>query len=293
MSRVGVQFEQERSTPQLAITYGGGDSTLLADLLPFVGYVEVSPDTMVRREGDQTFLCPEKLDELKSIGGRAELLVHGEGVSIGSYDGLSDRYLRLLDQLLTEVDISWHSEHLAAATADGTMLALRKTPRLLDRIANRVSQIQQLYPLSFLLESVVDVRPDRDDEYSEAGFLNALARYTGCGLILNLSHLEAAAKQGFPMKEFLDELDLSTVREVHIAAGCECHSFLVDVHSARIRRTTADLLRKLLARPHGIEAITLNYSCETISAVGPIAIVNELRAFQSTLCAGQAMCQVA
>src|SRR5580700_4635839 len=116
------------TSPALATTYEGGDVVLLERLLERARYIEITPDTIARHTADGCELDPEALAELESIGGRARLLVHGVGLSIGSYEGCSEAYLRLVDELFSRFDIAWHSEHLAYTTVGGenlgTMLAM-------------------------------------------------------------------------------------------------------------------------------------------------------------------------
>src|SRR5256885_6489417 len=87
------------------------------------------------------------------------LLIHGVGLSIGSYDGYASEYIDLLDQLFSELKIKWHSEHLAYTKVNGenvgTMLTLPKTDEAVDMICRRVDSIQNKYKVPFLLENVI------------------------------------------------------------------------------------------------------------------------------------------
>jgi uncharacterized protein (UPF0276 family) len=276
------------AAPGLAFTYEGHHPALLERVLPLVEYVEITPDTIAEvRQGAQR-LNPETLAELQGIGGAAQVIAHGVGLSIGSHDGPSEAYLRLLDELLERVEMAWHSEHLGYTTVDGqhlgTMLPVPRTEEALDLVCGRVTAIQERYGLPFLLENVVGVLPDYGGDYSEAGFLNALCGRTGCGLILDVYNLECDARnQGLDLEAFLAELDLSHVRELHLACGSEHRGVLMDVHSRLPRESTVELARRCLADAPGVRAVTFELLTEFVPVLGYDAIVNGLAGLRQRL----------
>jgi uncharacterized protein (UPF0276 family) len=194
----------------------------------------------------------------------------------------------MLDALLTCVPVRWHSEHLGYVRVDGehigTMLALPKTAQVLDLMCERVLDMQRRYPLPFLLENVAHVLPDYPGDYSEAGFLNELARRTGCGLILDVYNLECDAhNHGFPIDEFLQELDLSHVRELHLAGGVIHRGFRLDVHSRPTEDSTIALARRVLKQAPAVEAVTYELLAEATEKLGPEAIGQELERLNQAL----------
>jgi uncharacterized protein (UPF0276 family) len=187
-----------------------------------------------------------------------------------------------LDELLDQVDVAWHSEHLGYTKVDGQhlgiMLAMAKTAEALDVVCKRVDTIQSRYKLPFLLENIVHVIPDAPGDYSEAGFLNALAERTGCGLILDAYNLECDAhNHGFDIPAFLDELDASHVRELHVACGVEDNGFLLDVHSRVAKPSTLDLAQRVVRKAGGrAQVVTYEFMPEAIAGLGHDAIVDQL-----------------
>ena len=231
MIATAQQTENQRDTRvSIGVTYEGRDPALLERMLPLVDYIEVTPETIAEIDGSHVSLSKEVMAELRNVSKSVKIIVHGVGLSIGSHDGWSPTYFQLLDALLEQIDIPWHSEHLAYTKVDGEhlgiMLALPKTEEVLDLISERVIAIQQRYQIPFLLENVVHVIPDYPGSYSDAGFLNALTERTGCGLILDAYNLECDAhNHGFDIPAFLSELDAPRVRELHVARGVEDTAF--------------------------------------------------------------------
>jgi uncharacterized protein (UPF0276 family) len=273
----------------IGATYEGRDRALLERMLPFVDYLEVTLETMAEVHGGKVSLNREILDELKELGNAVKIIVHGVGLSIGSHDGCSPTYLRLLDEFLEHIEVAWHSEHLGYTKVDGEhlgiMLAIPKTGQALDMICERVQMIQERYPLPFLLENIVHVLPDYPGDYSDAGFLNALAERTGCGLILDVYNLECDAhNQGFDIGGFLDELNLAHVREMHLACGVEHNGFLLDVHSQLTRTSTVRLAQQVLENaPDGERVVVYEFMPEAVAGLGRDAIAGELARLRAEL----------
>ena len=273
--------ERIRSPLALCTTYEGHDSAYLERVLPYVDYIEVTPDTMAEYKGDEVRFHAPSLADLKAVGSRANFIVHGVGLSIGSYEGYSQQYIQLLDTLFEQIDVTWHSEHLAYTTVDGehlgTMLALPKTERALDMLCERIDALQERYKLPFLIENVVHLLPDFPGDYSEAGFLNVLTARTGCGLLLDVYNLECDAQNNaFDIDTFLGELHLQHVRELHLACGTELHGFLVDVHTRTTRDSTIALAQRILQMAPNVEVVTYELLHQAIPVLGYDVIVNEL-----------------
>ncbi len=276
-----ASFVENHQRPALATSYQGGEPALLESILPLVDYIEVTPDTIAELTDNGTHPNPNTLAELKDIGQAARLIAHGVGLSIGSHDGYSEEYLALLDQLFSQFDIAWHSEHLAYTTVDGeglgTMLALPRTKEMLDVVCERVHRVQERYRVPFLLENVVHILPDYGGEYSDAAFLNQIAANTGCGLILDVYNLECDAfNYGFDVAAFMNELNLAHVREIHLAGGVRHRGFQLDVHSRATADSTLRLADSVCERAPHIRAVTYEFLREAIPHLGHANICAEL-----------------
>lgn len=276
---------QDKAPPSVAlgVTYEGRDPALLEKMLPHVDYLEVTPETIAEVKGDKIGLSPEVMSELKNIGKAVKFIAHGVTLSIGSHEGWNPNYLYLLDAFLEQIDVAWHSEHLGYTKVDGEhlgiMLAMPKTEQALDLVCERVCRIQERYGFPFLLENIVHVIPDFPGDYSEAGFLNAITERTGCGLILDVYNLECDAhNHGLNIPEFLDELNPTNVRELHVACGVEHNGFLLDVHSQLTRNSTVELAQHALKKvTRNAEVVVYEFMPEAVPGLGHDAIAEELR----------------
>jgi len=270
-----------RGSTALATTYGGGDADLLERVVPLVDIIEVAPDAITVFDGDRWRLDAEVVAALRDVSADVRIVAHGFALSIGSASGRNADYLGVLDELFAAVDIAWHSEHLGFTHVDGedlrTMVAVPRTEEALDIVAPRVATLQQRYGVPFLLENIADLLPDPGGEYSHAGFLNELAHRTGCGVLLDLYNLECDAhNHGRDVASFIGELDLSAVREVHVACGVEYRGFLLDVHSRPTRPSTVALAADVVDRAPHLAAVTYELLAQAVPVLGSEGVAAEL-----------------
>lgn len=270
----------------IGVSYEGRDPALLERMLPHLDLIEVTPETIAEVQGDEIVLSPAIVSELKNARGQVRVAVHGVSLSIGSHDGWQPTYLRLLEDLMEQVDVEWHSEHLGYTRVDGEhlgiMLAMPRTEQALDLVCERVQVLQRRFGLPFLLENIVHVLPAAPSGYSAAGFLNALVARTGCGLLLDAYNLECDAhNHGLDIEGFVAQLDLSAVREMHVACGVLHNGFLLDVHSRLARPCTLDLAQRVLdAGAKNVQALVYEFMPEAVPGLGHDAIAQQLRSLR-------------
>lgn len=266
----------------MGVSYEGRDPALLEHMLPHVDYIEVTPETISEVHGDEIVLSADILAELKNIDKEVQIIVHGVSLSIGSHDGWAPTYLRLLDDLMEQVDVAWHSEHLGYTRVDGEhlgiMLAMPRSEQALDVVSERVGLIQRRYGIPFLLENIVHVIPDCPGAYTDAGFLNAITDRTGCGLILDIYNLECDEhNHGLNIPAFLGELNGDAVRELHVACGVVHNGFMLDVHSRLTRPRTAELAHDAIRDvATNAQVVVYEFMPEAVPGLGHAAIGEEL-----------------
>src|SRR5436190_17283870 len=116
------------------------------------------------------------------------LSVHGVGLSIGGAGPLDRDHLARLKLLLARYQPAMFSEHLAWSTHDGVflndLLPLPYNRRTLERVASHIDQVQDTLGVRMLLENPSTYVEFESSDILEVEFLRAIARRTGCGLLL-------------------------------------------------------------------------------------------------------------
>jgi uncharacterized protein (UPF0276 family) len=274
--------------PVLSYTYDSNDPKLLQTVLPYIGAIETTADTISLMLNDEVILNAEIVAQLKEEAQSKKILVHGVGLSIGSYNGYSQAYIALMDELYQEVPLYWHSEHLGYTTVNGeninVMLPINRNEECLSMICDRVEKIQKRYPIPFLLENIAHLLPDYNSTYSEAGFLNAIIRNTGCGLILDIYNIACDVHNfGFKIDEFLAELNLDAVKEIHLANGSIYKGKMMDIHSRAVSDEVLEKTKEILPSLKNLEVVTYELMPEAVPSMGYENIEKELIRIKSRL----------
>lgn len=267
-----------------ASTIDAYDAEYAARILPLVDLIEITPDRWALQRGPGEAGIPQQhLDFLAALGARRPISLHGVGLSIGSHDRWSQAYVGRLRQLFEVLPVRWHSEHLAYCEVDGEplgmMIELPRTRAVLDLVCARIDALQQQFQVPFLLENISCLIPeDRDAQYSRAGFLNAIVDRTGCELLLDALHLECDQhNQLLDAEDFLDELNLDAVGEIHLAGGSRYKDYRLDRPTRLVDDSTLALAQHAAVRCPQLRAITFELLHEAVDGIGLDAVVDELR----------------
>ena len=159
---------------------------------------------------------------LKKLRNDYELSLHGVGLSIGSTDPYDASHLREIAQLTRDLEPMLVSEHLSWSSVGGRftndLLPLPYTEEALRHMIARVGYVQNYLGRQILIENVSSYLQFTVSQIPEWEFLAALARESGCGLLLDVNNVYVnAMNHGFDPLVFLDHLDPATVHEMHLA----------------------------------------------------------------------------
>lgn len=268
--------------PAVGISFEGRPTGYLAALGPLVDVVEVVPDCLVR-DCDGT-IDDRWIAELEAYAPNADVVYHGVGLSLGTASGWNEEYLTVLERVCALRAPRWHSEHLGFTTVDGhflgTMPALPATREAADLVVERSIALRLEFGLEFLLEHVATPLA-RPDELTRAEFLNYIGRNSGCGLILDLHNLECDADNGqLSIPEFLDELDGSLVREIHVAGGIWRKGYHLDVHARIAQPSTEALLQTCLGDLPNVELVVFEVLADALPALELESVVGQILALR-------------
>ncbi|WP_118133446.1 DUF692 domain-containing protein [Oceanicella sp. SM1341] len=237
-ARAGVSFRHEHARGILAGR-------------PDVGWFEVHAENYMGAGGP-----PHRL--LTALREAYPLSLHGVGLSIGGEGALDTGHLARLAELVRRYRPESFSEHLAWSTHEGTafhdLLPLPYTETALARICAHVDQVQEALGMRMLLENPTAYAVIPGSEIPEPEFLAAVARRTGCGLLLDVNNLHISATNlGFDALAWLDALPLSQVGEIHLAGHCvdvaaDGTRLLVDTHDRPVAEAVWQLFARVIAR---------------------------------------------
>lgn len=199
---------------------------------PAAGWLEVHSENYFAAGGRERAV-------LEALRRDYPVSLHGVGLGLGSAEGYSTRHEDRLCALVERVQPAFVSEHLCWGAAAGRhfndLLPLPFSREALDLVAGRVARLQERLGRRILVENVSCYVEPGGSEMGEGEFLAALARRTGCGLLLDVNNLYVnQVNLGRDALAQMRALDPASVREIHLAgffAGEDC---LIDTHGARV-----------------------------------------------------------
>jgi hypothetical protein len=198
---------------------------------PAAGWVEVHSENYFGAGGrDRRVLEQVRRDYPVSL--------HGVGLGLGSAGGYDPGHEAKLTALVERVQPAFVSEHLCWSAAAGghfnDLLPLPFTEEALLLVASRVARLQERLGRQILVENV-SAYVEPGGEMGEGEFLAALARLSGCGLLLDVNNLYVnQANLGRDALAQMDALDPASVAEIHLAGYFEGGHCLIDTHGARV-----------------------------------------------------------
>ena len=198
---------------------------------------------------------------LEQVRAKHPVILHGVSMSIGSAHGLDADYLVRLKVLAERIDPLWVSDHLCwtrtSAHNSHDLLPLPLTQEALDTVCENIDRAQSALGRAMLFENPSSYLTFPQDEMTEWEFLTAMARRTGCFLLLDVNNVYVSAQNhGFSAAEYLGGLPLDRVRQIHLA-GHTPGEIVIDTHD----REVCDEVWALYA--------------DTIARTGPVATMIE------------------
>ena len=189
--------------------------------------------------------------------------LHGVGLALGSAAGLDPWHLDRLARLVERIDPVRVSDHASFARAPqraggpvlhgNDLLPLAFTRDSLDIMVAHVSQVQERLQRPILVENLSAYLDFAEREMSEPEFFNALARRSGCGVLLDVNNLVVnALNEGLgsdtadPVRsacDWIDALSPGTVGEIHLAGYKDLGDIVIDDHGSRVHEPVWQVYR--------------------------------------------------
>ena len=221
------------------------------------------------------------------IAAHGPVVAHNIGLSLGSAEHTDDEYIGQIASWHERYGFAWHSDHLSFVDVVGAHLGDEHNAgvpvpvpfdeEILDLISGRIEAVQAAIPAAFLVENSVAFIQIPGQDMSEPQFLNRLTERTGCGLLLDLHNLYANARNHhFDTDEFLAELDLSRVVEIHIAGGGELAGMWTDAHSGPPPPPVWELLRQVAPAAPNLRGVTFEFHDSYFPAMGEKGVRHQL-----------------
>lgn len=181
---------------------------------------------------------------LKRLREEYALSIHGVGLSIGSPAPLDEDHLTRLRALCDRYEPESFSEHLAWSSHEGEflndLLPLPYTETMLERVSDHVDRVQERLGRRMLLENPATYLLFAESTLEETEFLSAVARRTGCGLLLDVNNVfVSATNHHMDALAYMARFPLGFVEEIHLGGHSETVDergdvLLIDSHDSAV-----------------------------------------------------------
>jgi len=186
------------------------------------------------------------------------LSIHGVCMSIGADELLNYEHLARFRDLVERYEPIRVSEHLAWSSHAGTffndLLPLPYTEQTLARVCEHIQEVQAAIRRPLLLENPSTYVAFDASTMSEAEFLTAVVRCTGCRILLDINNIfVSATNHGYSAQRYLEQFPLDTVDEIHLAGHTaqrddEDELLLIDSHDCAVADPVWALYEDVIAR---------------------------------------------
>ena len=168
--------------------------------------------------------------------------------------------LPLLRDTVRKLDAPWASEHLAFnLTPDfftGFFLPPRQTVAGLEVYTQAIQRLAAAVEVPLAIETGVNYLRPRADEIPDGEFVAELVNRSGGGILLDLHNIYANECNGRQrVWEFLSQIPLDRVWEIHLAGGFEMDGYWLDAHSGAIPDPLFALSREIVPHLPNLKAI--------------------------------------
>jgi uncharacterized protein (UPF0276 family) len=190
---------------------------------------------------------------LEEVRRRYPVALHGVSLSIGSTDLLDEGYLARLKSLADRIEPVTVSDHLCWTGVGGEnlhdLLPLPFTEDVIAHLVPRIQRVQEALGRRILLENVSAYVTYRHSEMPEWEFLAAVARRSGCGILLDINNLYVnAVNHGFDPGEYLARVPGELVGQFHLAGHTDQGAYLFDTHNRPVIPNVWELYRAALTQ---------------------------------------------
>jgi hypothetical protein len=183
---------------------------------------------------------PERLKDLREASVDMPIVSHNLSLSVGTAEPIDADYLAKTAAFVESVDAPWYSDHLCMTKVEpvdlGSLTPLWFTEEVVDNVVANARTVKRAVPgRQFLLENITYYVAMPESTMTESAFIRRVLEQADCGLLLDVNNVYINSRNlGYDPYQFLQELPLERVVQVHIAGFEEGQSLIVDTHDQAV-----------------------------------------------------------
>lgn len=239
-----------------------------------VDYIEIIPDMFWSDEGRNAhprFVdLPQWRHQLNWMAKQVPLVAHNIGMSLGTLNYFDKEYIQFMKEMNESYCFRWHSDHLSFIKLPtkgphdhnaGIAIPVPYDKDYLAMLREKISFITEQIELPFLIENNVYFVEYPDQDYSETDFINQLVSSNDqANILLDIHNLYAnSVNHKLKARQYIDELRMDKVVEMHIAGGNEMGGMYMDSHAGPCPDEVWELLDYAVSKAPNLRGITFEF----------------------------------
>ncbi len=197
---------------------------------------------------------------LEKILERYPVVMHGVSLAIGSAAPLDWDYLKKLKALAQKTKSPWVSDHLCWGRLPGAryhdLLPLPRRPEVVEYVAERARVIQDFLEVPFALENLSTYADFTNNLMSEWEFYSAVVEKADIGMMLDVNNIYVSSRnQGFDAKEYLTNLPIDRIVQIHLAGHRNMGAYILDTHDQPVCDEVWALYGEIYPKTKGVSTL--------------------------------------
>jgi uncharacterized protein (UPF0276 family) len=270
--------------PELGVglVYSSALEPLLMESPELIDVIEIEPQTLWFDTGEKDNPYRVHRDVERHLAGLpGRKLVHSVGTPVGGSVRSHAAQIPLLRRTIETLQAPWASEHLSFNLTDdcftGFFLPPRQTAAGLRVYVEEIRRLRDGLGVPLAVETGVNYLRPRPDEMPDGEFMAAVAEQADCGILLDLHNVYANQYNGRQtVAQFLSQLPLDRVWEIHLAGGFEMEGFWLDAHSGAIPEPLLQISREVIPQLPNLKAVIFEIFASFLPHVGLDAVRQEV-----------------
>jgi uncharacterized protein (UPF0276 family) len=213
---------------------------------PSVDWLEIISENYMVDGGRPIEILDEILDSQRVIQ-------HGVSLYFGSSDPYERSHLDRLKRLVKKTRTPFISDHLCWGSFDGTyshdLLPIPFTFQMARNTADRIKFVRDYLEVPICVENISSYAEFIDSEMAEYQFLSEVCELADCGILLDVNNIYVSSQNhDFDPYEYLENVPLDRVGQIHLAGHSVCDNYLLDTHDGPVDDNVWRLFERMIER---------------------------------------------
>jgi len=277
------------SVPELGIglTYHPVLDRVIEEHPGLIQVLEIEPQTHWVKPDPLSHVCLVDKLALKTIQSYpCHKLMHSIGFPVGGSRLPDEIQYDLHREMIDALQVPWMSEHLSFNKAaynnheylTGFMLPPLQTRDGIKAAVRSIEVMKSKIPVPLAVETGVNYLRRLPTQISDGKFLAHVTEEADCGILLDLHNLLTNQINGRQtIDEFLSEIPLDRVWELHVAGGKMRGNYYIDSHSGKVPEQLLEKAEKLIPRLPNLGAIIFEMFPDYVAGIGIESVRKDLQ----------------